>query len=81
MAVRRRVVFQDAFLDRLDLLLPTERPGVGTPSRSDFMAFELPPLVDLLATEFDAVTPVVPGFLDVRVLIISGILVSRFAIT
>jgi hypothetical protein len=79
-STRRRVTFHDAFFERLDELLPAERRGDGTPSRSDFMAFELPPLVDLLAAEFEQMTTVVPGVAGVRVLITSGVLVDRIAI-
>lgn len=80
MSARRRVTFHDAFFERLDELLPAERAGDGTPSRSDFMAFELPPLVDLLATEFEQMTTIVPDVPGVRVLIASGVLVDRIAI-
>ena len=80
MSARRRVTFHDAFFDRLEELLPAERPGDGTPSRSDFLAFELPPLVDLLAAEFAERTVAVPGIPEVRVLVASGILVDRIAI-
>lgn len=80
MSARRRVTFHDAFFDRLEELLPAERLGDGTPSRSDFMAFELPPLVDLLSAEFEQMTTVVPGVSGVRVLVASGILVDRIAI-
>jgi hypothetical protein len=44
------------------------------------MAFELPPLVDLLAAEFQQMTTVVPGVPGMRVLIASGVLVDRIAI-
>jgi hypothetical protein len=44
------------------------------------MAFELPPLVDLLAAEFEQMTTVVPDVPEVRVLIASGVLVDRIVI-
>lgn len=81
MSARRRVTFHDAFFERLDELLPAERPGDGTPSRSDFMAFELPPLVDLLAAEFERMTTIVPDVPGVRVLVASGVLVDRMRST
>ena len=80
MSARRRVTFRDAFFERLEELLPAERPGDGTPSRSDFMAFELPPLVDLLAAEFEEMTTIVPDVPGVRVLVASGVLVDRIAL-
>lgn len=44
------------------------------------MAFELPPLVDLLAVDFEETTAVVPGVPGVRVLVATGVLVDRVAI-
>ena len=44
------------------------------------MAFELPPLVDLLATEFEELTTIVPGVPGTRVLVATGVLVDRIAI-
>jgi len=41
------------FFDRLDQLLPAERSPTST---ADFLLHELPPLIDLLAVDYEATT-------------------------
>ena len=48
----RAVRFTEEFFDRLSLLLDEERGVDGTPSVTDFIVFELPPLRDRLAADF-----------------------------
>lgn len=75
----RQVRFTEQFFDRLDLLLPTERGGDGTPSVTDFLLLDLPPVRDRLAADFAGNT-LATDEPDVRVFIGAGILVRRFAI-
>ena len=47
----RTVRFTEDFFDRLEELLPAERGADGIPSITDFLAFEIPGLRDLLAAD------------------------------
>jgi hypothetical protein len=53
---RRQVRFAEQFFDRLDELLPPERPGDGGPSASDFLLHDLPNVIDALAESYEGVT-------------------------
>lgn len=68
---RRTVVFEDEFFERLNDLVPEERSATGVPSRTDFLAYDIPPLMDLLAEDYERVTLPVAGS-DLRVLVQSG---------
>jgi hypothetical protein len=79
--VTSRVVrFGGLFFERLDELLPETRGTDGTPSSSDFLFYDLPPVRDLLAADFEGQTVAVPPGDEVRVYIGSGVLVGRFAL-
>jgi hypothetical protein len=79
--VTSRVVrFGGLFFERLDELLPETRGTDGTPSSSDFLFYDLPPVRDLLASDFEGQTFAVPPGDEVRVYIGSGVLVGRFAL-
>lgn len=47
----RRVRFTEGFFERLEVLLPEERGADGTPSVTDFIAFEVPAIRDRLAVD------------------------------
>ncbi len=76
----RAVRFGGLFFDRLDELLPDSRAADGTPSSTDFLLYELPPVRDLLASDFENQTVAVPPGDEVRVYIASGVLVDRVAL-
>ena len=76
----RIVRFTREFFDQLDEQLPEERPGDGTPSASDFLLFDLPPVRDRLAEDFELYTTAVPPDARVRLCIGTGVLVPYFAL-
>lgn len=79
MTTERRVRFTEEFFDRLDTLLPEERSADGTPSVTDFISFEIPPLRDRLT--FDAIGATVPTSLpDVRACVTTGALVPALVV-
>lgn len=67
----------DQFFETLDHQLPAERDGRGGPSRTDFLAFDLPGAVDALAEDFYGVT-MTTADPDVRVMVATGPLVPAF---
>ncbi len=75
----RRVRFTEGFFERLDALLPEERSADGTPSATDFIVFEVPPIRDRLASDVLGTT-LPTGNPSVRVGVASGVLVSRIAV-
>ncbi len=52
----RTIRLTDQFFDRLRSLLPDERGVDGTPSVTDFLVFEVPPIRDRLASDFEGST-------------------------
>lgn len=80
MSERRRVRVAPTFFDRIDELLPQERTGTGLPSATDFLLHELPPLIELLALDYEAATLAVEGVPGVRVLITGGVLLRHLAL-
>lgn len=79
MPTDRPVRFTDSFFDRLDTLLPDERSADGTPSATDFLVFDIPPLRDRLARNFEGETlPTVEP--SIRVCIGGGVLVRHVAL-
>lgn len=79
MTARRTVRVTERFFEDLDALLPPERSASGTPSTADFLQFEIPRILERLATDLDGCTVAVAGAEDVRVLITSGMLVPQIA--
>jgi hypothetical protein len=75
----RAVRFTEEFFERLDSLLPEDRDDDGTPSVTDFLAFELPSLRDRLATDYEGST-IATVDPDVRVLVASGVFVRTMAL-
>ncbi len=80
MSRRRQVRVAPSFFDRLDELLPKERSATGVASTADFLLHEMPPLIDLLALDYEAATLEVRDVPDVHVLIATGVLVAHVAL-
>ena len=78
---RRVVKLDDRFLGQLDEQLGSERGPEGRPSSTDFLVIELPVIVELFATSFEALAAPIPDRPDYRVLLGVGRLVPRLAIT
>jgi hypothetical protein len=76
---RRTVRVGASFFDDLDAALPSERSTTGTPSTADFLLYEMPLVIERLATDLEGSTTVVAGADDVRLLITSGLLVRHIA--
>ena len=77
--MNRSVRFTEDFFARLELLLPEERDDDGTPSVTDFLVFDIPPIRDKLARHFEAET-LQTDDAQVRVYIGGGILVRHIAV-
>ncbi len=77
---RRRFVVLPGFFDRLDQLLPGERTSSGVPSRTDFIVYDLSPMLDALAEDYERETLELPGTSE-RVVVKHGITVAYIAIT
>lgn len=61
MARRRRIVrITTAFQADLDRQLPAERTPAGVPSRTDFLLYELPDIMEAFAADFE-VLPAIDG--------------------
>ena len=80
MTGRRTVRATRGFFDDLDRQLAAERGPGGQPSRGDFQSQELLEIVEVFATGFDDLPPLVPGRPDYRVLITKGRLVPAIAV-
>lgn len=80
MSGRRPVRVAPSFFDRLDELLPEDRSATGVPSTADFLLHEMPPLIDLLALDYEAATLEVAEVPGIRVLIAAGVLVPHLAL-
>ncbi len=77
---RRRFTVLPAFFDRLDQLLPSERADSGIPSATDFIVYDLSPILDALAEDYENETMPLPGTSE-RVVVTSGITARFVAIT
>ena len=80
MTRRRQVRVAEGFFDQLDRVLPDERTVGGLPSATDFLLYEMPRLIERLATDYEGVTLPVESEPGLRVLITSGILVGHIAV-
>ncbi len=80
MSGRRQVRVAASFFDRLDEVSPEERSPTGVSSTADFLLHEMPPLIDLLALDYEAATLEVRYVPEVRVLIATGVLVAHVAL-
>ena len=77
---RRRFTVLPEFFDRVDELLPSERSATGTPSATDFIVYDLSPILDALAEDYEHETLPIPGTTE-RVVITSGITAKFIAIS
>ena len=79
MTGRRHVRVAERFFAQLDELLPPKRSATGTPSAADFLLYEIPLIIERLATDFEGSTAPIEGADNIRVLITSGILIRHIA--
>ena len=77
---RRRFTVLSEFFDRLDELLPSERSESGTPSATDFIVYDLSPILDALAEDYEKEMLPLPGTSE-RVVVKTGITVRFIAIS
>lgn len=77
---RRQVRVTQAFFDQLDSQLGPERGPNGEPSATDFIALQLPAIIERFATDFDELPEIVPGVPAGRMLIAPGVLVLVVAV-
>lgn len=75
---RRRVRVSPIVFDTIDEVLPVERGPNGEPSAGDFVANELPSIVERFAVDFDDLSQA-EGLLGMRELIAPGQYVRMFA--
>jgi len=75
----RQVRATPAFFDQLDAQLPAERTA-RRPSRSDFDAYDLLPVVDRFASGWDTLPELIPGRPEYRVLISTGQVVPALTV-
>ncbi len=58
----RSVIVTDDFFDDLNSLLPAERSAAGGFSRTDFLAYVMPSIIDTLSDDYEtSTTPWRPG--------------------
>lgn len=74
---RHQIVFDDTFFDSLSEQVDAERDGHGRPSFTDVLAYEVMPLLELLAEDYDSVTMPVPDDDLFRILMQPGLLVRH----
>lgn len=77
---RRTVRATADFFADLDRQLRSERGPHGEPSTNDFQTLELLQIVERFATGFDDLPELIPGRSDYRILVSTGVLVSRYAV-
>lgn len=78
--MQRQVIVSDEFFERLEILLPLERHADGTPSRTDFLTYELPAVLDQLVDNYEQITAPASPDSTLRVYITAGILIPYIAI-
>lgn len=78
---RRTVRATHRFFDDLDEQLSSERGPNGEPSINDFQVVELFPIIERFASSFDSLPELIDGNARYRVLVTSGVLVARIAVT
>jgi len=77
---RREVRVADSFFNELDLQLGSERGPSGEPSATDFLVVDLPAIVDVFATQFNALPGMTDGLAAMRMFIGTSTLASAFVI-
>lgn len=80
MGERRQVRVGQRFFDQLDAQLGAGRDGAGTPSSTDFLHRDLPPIAEAFAAEFHDLPEPVPGRSDYRRVIAAGSLVAGISV-
>lgn len=81
MTLPRRIVrVRHTFFEQLDELLPPERGPDGEPSAHDFLAVDLPDVLEAFATDFAALPMVIDGVPTARMAIASGLVTRVFAV-
>jgi len=78
---RRTVRATHQFFADLDVQLSSERGPNGEPSINDFQVVELFPIIERFAIGFDGLPELIDGNTRYRVLVTSGVLVARIAVT
>jgi len=78
--VRRFVTFQPEFFQALDRQLPVAR-GESTPSRQDFLEYELTALRETFGDHWDELPTPHPGRGDYRTVILPGRVVYAYTAT
>lgn len=71
---RRQVRVTEGFFDQIDTQFRHERGPSGEPSATDFIAYELPAIIERFAEAFDDLPEIEPGLPAARMLIVPGIL-------
>ena len=77
---RRSVRVTEQFFAQLDGQLGPDRSDDGSPSATDFLVFDLPPVVERFATGFDSLPEVIDGFPAARMLIAGGLMVRTLLV-
>ena len=77
---RRQVRVTPGFFDQVDAQLRPERGLDGEPSATDFIAFELPAIIDRFADAFDDLPALLEGVDATRMLIVPGLMVHAVAV-
>lgn len=80
MTDRREVRVSDSFFVELEDQLGAERGPNAEPSATDFLALELPVIVEQFATAFDDLPEAVAGVPSIRMLIGAATLVTAFVV-
>ena len=75
MSSRRPVRVTAGFFDQLDSQLGEDRGPHGEPSATDFIAFQLPEIIERFAEDFDDLPEAVEGVAAARMLLTPGVLV------
>lgn len=73
---RRQVRVTPGFFDQIDVQFREDRGPGGQPSATDFVAYELPTIIEIFAGCFDDLPEAVPGLPAVRMHITPGVLVA-----
>ncbi len=79
MTAERAVRFTEEFFSHLDDLLPDGRSVEGEPSATDFLLFDLPPIRDKLARNFEGESLATQDP-EIRVYIGNGVLFRSVAV-
>ena len=79
-SARRTVRVSESFFEQLDDQLGADRGDDGSPSATDFLVFDLPTIVERLATGYDGLPEIIQGIHSGRMLITSGVLVRYLVV-